>query len=173
MCFEDDRVRTNEQIVVSGLRLETITALILAGYKLKGPDKITMTDDKCVNCDFLEMCKINGNVLPTNTNKPGYIRGLNSMCFKTLIRYSWKDFVKIGDDIYFEESFISGKQDSVDVYQIDEFIEFVAKKYDVDVDNIHLWTMEHFEMPVEILKHNISECGLYINGIPEWIINKF
>lgn len=145
MCnFEHIRTNEeNEEVIakleqVTCMPIETIVNLFAAGYTLQSPKHL-------------------------NTSMSGhYVR-----CpVKT--EYTWKDIVKIGEEIYFVKAKISGEMDSPDIYRIDDFIETVAEKYGVDTDDVHLWTMEHFDIPVA----TVTDCGCYINGVPEWLLNE-
>ena len=43
-------------------------------------------------------------------------------------KYTWKDIVKVNGKIYAEEFPISGEMDDENTYQIDDFIDSVAKE---------------------------------------------
>lgn len=82
--------------------------------------------------------------------------------------YTWKDIVKIGDAIYVEEFPISGEMDGEDIYQIDDFLSAVSDKYNVDIDKIETYMMDHIEFDPKTIGVDPADCGCYINGIPEW-----
>ena len=84
--------------------------------------------------------------------------------------YTWKDVVKINGNIYAEEAPISGEMDDDGHYQIDEFMDAVAKKYKVSVDDIQTYMMDDIHFNAENLPFDAEACGCYINGIGEWLI---
>ena len=83
--------------------------------------------------------------------------------------YTWKDIVKIHDEIYAEEFHISGKMDGEN-YDIGDFLSSVADKYDVDVDDVKTYMMDNIEFDPKGLPYGAEECGCYINGVAEWIV---
>lgn len=88
--------------------------------------------------------------------------------------YTWKDIVKINDKIYTEESPISGKKDynnEQTIYEIDNFLEAVAKKHGVDVDDVKTYMMDNIEFDARELPYGAESCGCYINGVPEWVLD--
>lgn len=89
-------------------------------------------------------------------------------------KYVWKDVVEINGKIYAEEFEISGMCDDYDcqIYQIDKFLESVAKKYKCEKDDIKTYMMDNIKFNANELKLPFSaeDCGLYINDIPEWIM---
>ena len=85
-------------------------------------------------------------------------------------KYTWKDVVKVNGKISTEEFEISGVMDDEDVYQIDDFLEAVAQKYGVDVDNVETYMMDDIDFNPEELPYGAEECGCYINGIAEWLL---
>lgn len=88
-------------------------------------------------------------------------------------KYTWKDIVSINGNIYTEEFPISGRIDVIegeDVYQIDDFIDAVAKKHGVDTDEVETYMMDGIRFNPEDLPYGAEECGCYINGVPEWTI---
>jgi hypothetical protein len=88
------------------------------------------------------------------------------------VRYTWRDIVKINGKVYCEEFPISGKKDAEDIYQIDDFIEAVAKKHGVDTDDVETLTMNNnLDIgDIKDLEYGIEKCGCYINGIAEWLL---
>jgi hypothetical protein len=88
--------------------------------------------------------------------------------------YTWRDIVKIGDKIYTEEFPISGKKDynnEQTIYEIDDFLEAVAKKHGVDVDDVKTYMMDNIEFDARELPYGAESCGCYINGVPEWVLD--
>lgn len=88
--------------------------------------------------------------------------------------YTWKDIVKINDKIYTEESPISGKKDynnEQTIYEIDNFLEAVAKKHGVDVDDVKTYMMDNIEFDARELPYGAESCGCYINWVPEWVLD--
>lgn len=85
-------------------------------------------------------------------------------------KYTWKDIVKVNGKITTEEFEISGVMDDEDVYQIDDFLEAVAQKYGVDVDNVETYMMDDIEFNPEELPYGAEECGCYINDVAEWLL---
>lgn len=85
-------------------------------------------------------------------------------------KYTWKDVVKVNGKISTEEFEISGVMDDEDVYQIDDFLEAVAQKYGVDVDDVETYMMDDIEFNSEELPFGAEDCGCYINGVAEWLL---
>lgn len=88
--------------------------------------------------------------------------------------YTWKDIVKINDKIYTEEFPISGKKDynnEQTIYEIDNFLQAVAKKHGVDVDDVKTYMMDNIEFDARELPYGAESCGCYINGVPEWVLD--
>ena len=84
--------------------------------------------------------------------------------------FTWKDIVQIDGKLYEEEFQISGLMDDENTYQIDEFLEAVAKKYDVSPENIKTYVMDNIQpSPMEFIL--AEDCGCYIDGTPEWYIS--
>lgn len=84
--------------------------------------------------------------------------------------YIWKDIVKINGVCYAEAFEISGEMDNPDCYQIDDFLEAVAHKHGVDVDDIETYTMDDIEIDPAEMPWGAEGCGCYINGVAEWCI---
>lgn len=85
------------------------------------------------------------------------------------IMYTWKDVVLVHGEYYAEEFEISGLMDGDDVYQIDDFLEAVADKYGVDVDDIQTYMMDDIYFDPSELPWGAAECGCYIDGEAEWL----
>lgn len=85
-------------------------------------------------------------------------------------KYTWKDVVKVNGKISTEEFEISGVMDNEDVYQIDDFLEAVAQKYGVDVDDVETYMIDDIEFNPEELPYGAEACGCYINGVAEWLL---
>lgn len=85
--------------------------------------------------------------------------------------HTWKDIVCINGEIFAEEFSISGKMDNDEVYQVDEFIESVAKKHGVSADEVETYMLDNIEFDPEEVPFGAEECGCYINGIAEWLIS--
>lgn len=83
--------------------------------------------------------------------------------------YTWKDIVKVNGKISAEEFEISGVMDDENTYQIDDFLESVANKYRVDVDDIKTYMMDDIEFNPQELPFGAEDCGCYINGKAEWL----
>lgn len=84
--------------------------------------------------------------------------------------FTWKDIVQVDGKLYEEEFSISGLMDDENTYQIDDFLEAVAKKYDVNPEDIKTYVMDNIQLnPTEIIL--AGDCGCYIDGTPEWCIN--
>lgn len=81
--------------------------------------------------------------------------------------YTWKDIVKINGVCYAEEFEISGEMDG-ESYRIDEFMELVARKYGVDVDDIQTYMMDDIQFDPATMPWSAESCGCYIDGVPEW-----
>lgn len=84
--------------------------------------------------------------------------------------YVWKDIVKVNGEILAEEFEISGEMDDDDHYIIDDFLETVAKKHGVDVDDIETYMMDGIEFDPSVLPWGAEDCGCYINGVVEWLL---
>ena len=90
-------------------------------------------------------------------------------------KYTWKDIVKINGITYAEEFEITGAVDflyevGVYVYQIDEFLESVAEKYGVDVDEVETYMMDGIEFDPSTMPFGAEDCGCYIDGVAEWLL---
>ena len=85
------------------------------------------------------------------------------------VKYTWKDIVLINGKCYAEEFEISGLMDGDDVYQIDSFLEAVAEKYGVDVDDVQTYMMNDIHFDPKNLPWGAAECGCYIGGKAEWL----
>ena len=85
------------------------------------------------------------------------------------VKYTWKDIVLINGKCYAEEFEISGLMDGDDVYQIDSFLEAVAEKYGVDVDDVQTYMMNDIHFDPKNLPWGAAECGCYIDGKAEWL----
>lgn len=68
-------------------------------------------------------------------------------------KYTWRDIVKIGDNIYAETFPISGEMDGGSHYQIDEFLQAVAKKHGVDVDDVETYMMDDIDFDARELPY--------------------
>lgn len=87
-------------------------------------------------------------------------------------KYTWKDIVEINGKYYAEEFPISGEMDGDGddyCYQIDDFLETVAKKYKVNVDDIKTYMMNNIEFDPTPLPFGAESCGCYIDGVAEWL----
>ena len=87
--------------------------------------------------------------------------------------YEWRDVVEINGKHYCECFEISGEMDGDDAYQIDWFLEAVAEKYGVDVDDVQTYMMENIDFDPAGLEFSAEDCGCYIDGQPEWCIDLF
>ena len=85
--------------------------------------------------------------------------------------YTWKDIVNINGTITAEEFPISGHTEcNGKVYEINDFYQAVAAKYNVDVNDILTYIMDDIDFDPTNLPWGAEECGCYIDGIPEWTI---
>lgn len=84
-------------------------------------------------------------------------------------RYTWKDVVSINGKLLVEEFPISGEMDG-EYYRIEDFLESVAEKYSVNIDDINTYTMDDVDFNPKELKIGAEDCGCYINGVAEWKI---
>lgn len=87
--------------------------------------------------------------------------------------YTWKDIVDINGVCYAEEFPISGETDGTEddvYYRLDDFYESVAKKYGVDTDDIETYMMDGIEFDPRVLPWGAEDCGCYIDGVAEWLI---
>lgn len=85
------------------------------------------------------------------------------------VTYTWKDVVLINGKCYAEEFEISGITDENNVYQIEDFLESVADKYGVDVDDVQTYMMDNIDFDPSELPWGAAECGCYIDGEAEYI----
>lgn len=82
-------------------------------------------------------------------------------------KFTWRDVVEIDGKYYAEEFPISGLMDSEDVYQIDDFLDSVGRKYNVYPGNIKTYMMDGIDFDPKKLNFGAESCGCYINGVPE------
>lgn len=86
-------------------------------------------------------------------------------------KFIWKDIVNINGKISAEEFPISGEMELNETcYRIDDFLDAVAKKYQVDSDEIKTYMMDDIDFNPQNLPFGAEDCGCYINNIPEWMI---
>ena len=88
------------------------------------------------------------------------------------IKYTWKDIVKISKNYFAEEHEISGEMEDSATYHIDDFMYAVAAKYEVSVDDIQTYMLDNIEFDPAGLPWGTEECGCYINGVAEWLIEE-
>ena len=86
--------------------------------------------------------------------------------------YIWKDVVEIKGHYHAEEFPISGLMDGPNVYQIDDFLDAVAKKYRVTIDDVKTYMLHNIEFDASVLPFGAEDCGCYIDGVAEWLIPK-
>lgn len=84
--------------------------------------------------------------------------------------YEWRDVVEIAGKHYCECFEISGETDGDNVFRIDEFLEQVARKHNVDVGAITTYMMDDIVFDPAELDFGAEACGCYIDGQPEWLI---
>lgn len=82
--------------------------------------------------------------------------------------FEWRDVVEINGQHYVEKFEISGKMDDDTHYQIDDFLEQVARKHNVNTDDIKTYMMDDIEFNPQNLGLGAEDCGCYIDGVPEW-----
>lgn len=82
--------------------------------------------------------------------------------------YEWHDIVEINGQHYCETFEISGAMDGPDCYQIDDFLEQVARKHNVDVDDVQTYMMDDITFDPAMLSFGAESCGCWIDGVPEW-----
>lgn len=85
------------------------------------------------------------------------------------LNYKWKDIVKIDGKLFVEEFTISGEMDTPDTFQIDDFIDMVSKKYNVEPDKIETLMCDGFVFDSKTFPGIAESCGCYINGTAEWL----
>ena len=78
-------------------------------------------------------------------------------------KFTWKDIVEIRGEYHYEEFPISGLMDDENIYQIDEFLDAVGRKYNAYPDLIKTEMMDGFNH-VDVEAY---ELGCFINGEPE------
>jgi len=89
---------------------------------------------------------------------------------KYVKEYVWKDVVRINGKDTAEVFKISGAMDDVDVYQIDDFLKYVAEKYGVERDDIKTYMMDNIDFDPEAVEFGAEDCGCYIDSVAEWHI---
>lgn len=77
--------------------------------------------------------------------------------------YTWCDIVSVNGKIVAEEFPISGEMDA-EFYQIDNFLEAVAKKYGVGLDEVKTYMMDGIDFDPKELPFGAEACGCYKNG---------
>lgn len=77
--------------------------------------------------------------------------------------YTWCDIVSVNGKIVAEEFPISGEMDA-EFYQIDDFLEAVAKKYGVGLDEVKTYMMDGIDFDPKELPFGAEACGCYKNG---------
>ncbi|MBS5143819.1 MAG: hypothetical protein KHZ91_13295 [Firmicutes bacterium] len=77
--------------------------------------------------------------------------------------YVWCDIVSVNGKIVAEEFPISGEMDA-EFYQIDDFLEAVAKKYGVEPDEVKTYMMDGIDFDPKELPFGAESCGCYKNG---------
>lgn len=77
--------------------------------------------------------------------------------------YTWCDIVSVNGQIVAEEFPISGEMDD-EFYQIDDFLEAVAKKYGVGPDEVKTYMMDGIDFDPKELHFGAEACGCYKNG---------
>lgn len=82
-------------------------------------------------------------------------------------KFTWRDIVEINGKHYAEEFSISGLMDDENVYQIDDFLDSVGRKYNVYPGNIKTYMMDNIDFDPKELRFGAESCGCYINGVPE------
>ena len=82
-------------------------------------------------------------------------------------KFTWRDIVEINGKHYAEEFPISGLKDGESVYQIDDFLDAVGRKYNVEPEKIKTYMMDGIDFDPKELCFGAESCGCYINGVPE------
>lgn len=77
--------------------------------------------------------------------------------------YIWYDIVSVNGKIAAEKFPISGEMDD-EFYQIDDFLEAVAKKYGVGSDEVKTYMMDDIDFDPKELPFGAEACGCYKNG---------
>ena len=75
----------------------------------------------------------------------------------------WYDIVSVNGKIAAEKFPISGEMDD-EFYQIDDFLEAVAKKYGVGPDEVKTYMMDGIDFDPKELPFGAEACGCYKNG---------
>lgn len=78
-------------------------------------------------------------------------------------KYVWYDIVSVNGKITAERFPISGEMDD-EYYQIDDFLEAVAKKYCVEPDEVKTYMMDGIDFDPKGLPFGAEVCGCYKNG---------
>lgn len=86
--------------------------------------------------------------------------------------YEWWDVVEINGKHYCEVFEISGEMDDEMTFQIDDFLQSVAWKHGVDVDDIKTYRMDGIEFNPAGMTFGAECCGCWIDGVPEWCIDE-
>lgn len=80
-----------------------------------------------------------------------------------VFNYVWYDIVSVNGKITAEKFPISGEMDD-EFYQIDDFLEAVAKKYGVGLDEVNTYMMDGIDFDPKELPFGAEACGCYKNG---------
>lgn len=80
--------------------------------------------------------------------------------------YEWRDVVEINGVHYAECFEISGEMDDDTHYQIDDFLNAVARKHNVDVDDIATYMMDDIYFDAYEMPFGADGCGCFIDGEP-------
>jgi len=80
-----------------------------------------------------------------------------------ITEYTWRDIVSVNGIISAEEFPISGEMDK-EYYQIDDFLDVVAKKYGVEPDEVKTYMMDGIDFNPKELPFGAEACGCYKNG---------
>lgn len=90
------------------------------------------------------------------------------------IKYTWRDLVCVNGQVFAEEFPIDGMEPDSNIANCDAFFEAVEKKYGTDDFTTYMFDGEDFapDYDVSKLPYGAESCGLYINGVAEWLMDK-
>lgn len=86
--------------------------------------------------------------------------------------YTWKDLICVNGQVYAEEFPVDCPNEN-EPANCDNFLEHVRKKYNTDEFKTYTFDGEEFapsDYDKSKLPYGAEACGLYINGVAEWLI---
>lgn len=81
--------------------------------------------------------------------------------------FTWKDIIKVRDEIHAVEYPISGEKDNEDCYTCDDFFDAVANEFDINPEDIETYLFDDIDFDPRGLPFGAEACGCYIDGVAE------